>query len=369
MAYPYADVQAVAFSPDSACLASVSTNYAIDFWDTTSNEFKKRHKANTKGTNVLGLLFSPDGKWLASWSDGPKVQIRDAKTGNCIYDFTLEQGRGSAIGSQTRFSFSSDSQRILVGSGTVGIRDIVNGSWITENRIRPGRLLTSAFFPDGTWVGHAYGEHGHSIWRLSDSGAECKTEMLGDDGCGLPPSGQYPLDRPLPTWERPSAFSGDGKQIATCTQYPFRIAIVEVGTGDASYADPRSSAEGTSGLPKAMTWSANSQWLAVGGVEGNGEITIWDPKAIKTGSKENGIQKRIHTMALSADGQRLATGSQDGTVEIRDMERPSNNILTLKGHESTIHGIVFSPSGNMLATQCTYHVKIWNMKAAGDILC
>ncbi|WXC44317.1 hypothetical protein QX201_004054 [Fusarium graminearum] len=366
MAYPYADVQAVAFSPDSACLASVSTNYAIDFWDTTSNEFKKRHKVNTKGTNVLGLLFSPDGKWLASWSDGPKVQIRDAKTGNCIYDFTLEQGRGSAIGPQTRFSFSSDSQRILVGSGTVGIRDIVNGSWITENQIWPGRLLTSAFLPDGSWVGHAYGEHGHSIWRLSDSGAECKTEILGEDGCGLPPSGQYPLDRPLSSWERPSAFSGDGKQIATCTQYPFRIAIVEVATGDVSYADARSSADGTSGLPTAMAWSSNSQWLAVAGVQGNGEITIWDPKAIKNGSKDNGIQKRIHTMALSADGQRLATGSQDGTVEIQDMARPSNNILTLKGHDSTIHGIVFSPSGNMLATQCTYHVKIWNMKAAGE---
>jgi WD40 repeat protein len=71
-------------------------------------------------------------------------------------------------------------------------------------------------------------------------------------------------------------------------------------------------------------------------------------------------------MALSADGQRLATGSEDGIVEIRDMARPGNNALTLEGHDSIIQGIVFSPSGNMLATQCAYHVKIWNIKAAGE---
>ena len=32
-------------------------------------------------------------------------------------------------------------------------------------------------------------EDGHSIWKLSDSDAECKIEILRDDGYGIPPSG------------------------------------------------------------------------------------------------------------------------------------------------------------------------------------
>lgn len=191
--------------------------------------------------------------------------------------------------------------------------------------------------------------------------------MLKDEGYGLPPSGQHPVDRPFPSSERPSAFSGDGKQIATCTQYPFRIAIIETATGEVAYADARSSADADEeGGPRAMAWSANSQWLAVGGVDGNGEITIWDPKAIKNNSKGNGTPKRTHIMELSADGQRLATGSEDRIVEIRDMARPGNNVLILDGHDSIVEGLVFSPSGNMLATQCAFQVKIWNIKAAGE---
>lgn len=73
-------------------------------------------------------------------------------------------------------------------------------------------------------------------------------------------------------------------------------------------------------------------------------------------------------MTLSADGEKLATGSEDGIIEILDMARRGNSVLTLKGHESTIHGIVFSPSGNKLATQCAYHIKIWNIRKAGGCM-
>lgn len=361
--YPYAQVQAVAFSPDSSCLVSASEGYKIDFWDTTSGEFKKIHSVETPGVLIIGLLFSPNGEWLASWSPELKVQIRDAKTGDCIYDITRHEQ--VPIGPEIQCAFSSDGQRILIGSTNPAIRDIVKGSWIKDTEISPDRLLTSGFSSDGTWVGHAYGEYGHSIWTISDTGSERKIEMLGEDGYGLPPSGQYPTDRPLPTSQRPSAFSADGKQIATCTEYPSRLAIIDTTIGDVAYSDTRSFQAAASGLPKAMVWSTDSQWLAVGGGEGNGQITIWDPKAIKAASKTNEIRKCIHTMALSADGQRLAMGSEDGIVEIEDITCPGTSVLTLEGHKSTILGIIFSPSGNMLATQCATHVKIWDINDAG----
>lgn len=360
---PYVEVHAVAFSSDSSCLASASENCTIAFWDTKPKEFIKSQTVDTRGTVIIGLLFSPDGEWLASWSCEPKVQIRNAKTGDCIYSITVEQRL--PIGPEIRFSFSSDSQRILLGSEQPGVRDIVGCEWTNYPEIHPERLLTSAFSSEGTWVGHAFGEHGHSIWKFTEVDSNRVVELLREDGYALPPSGQYPAGRPLPTPQRPSAISNDGKQVATCTEYPFRLAIIDATTGAVAYANPRTATGAGSGLPMAMAWSADRQWLAVGGVGANGQFGIWDPKAIKDGSETNETRKRIQAMAISTDGQRFASGSEAGIIEIVDMTRPGSSLLTLEGHDSPVFAIIFSPSGKMLATQCAFLVKIWNIEASG----
>ncbi|KAF5695400.1 het-E-1 heterokaryon incompatibility protein [Fusarium denticulatum] len=361
---PYVEVHAVAFSSDSCCLATASENCTIEFWDTKLEEFIKTRTVDTRGTVIIGLIFSPDDEWLASWSREREIQIRNAKTGDCIYSITVEQRL--PIGPEIRFSFSSDSQRILLGSEQPGIRDIVGCEWTEYPDIHPERLLTSAFSSDGTWVGHAFGEHGHSIWRFSEEGSHRVVDLLRDDGYALPSSGQYPAGRLLPTCQRSSAISNDGKQVVTCTEYPFRLAIADTTTGAVTFADPRTAAEAGSGLPMVMAWSADSQWLAVGGVGANGQIGIWDPKAIKDGSGSSKIPKRIRTMAFSTDGQRFASGSEDGIIEIVDMTRPGNSLLTLEGHDSPVYAIIFSPSGKMLATQCAFLVKIWTIEASGE---
>ncbi|KAF5585063.1 heterokaryon incompatibility protein het-E-1 [Fusarium pseudoanthophilum] len=340
---PYVEVHAVSFSSDSSCLASASEDCTIDFWDTKSEEFTKTQTVDTRGTVIIGLVFSPDGEWLASWSCEPKIQIRNAKTGDCIYNVTVEQRL--PIGPGNRFSFSSDSQRILLGSEQPGIRDIVSCKWTEHAEIHPERLLTSAFSSDGNWVGHAFGEHGHSIWRFSEADSHRVVDFLRDDGYALPPSGQYPAGRPLPTPQRPSTISNDGEQVATCTEYPFRVVIADTTTGAVAVADPRSATEAGSGIPMAMAWSADSQWLAVGGVGANGQIGIWESQS---------------------DQRWFASASEDGVIEIMDMTGPGNSLLTLKGHDSPVYAIIFSHSGKMLATQCAFLVKVWNIEASGE---
>ncbi|CZR49408.1 uncharacterized protein FPRO_08851 [Fusarium proliferatum ET1] len=140
---PYVEVHAVAFSSDSSCLASASENCTIEFWDTKSEEFVKTQTVDTRGTVIVGLAFSPDDGWLASWSSEPKVEIRNAKTGDCIYNILVEQRL--PIGPEIRVSFSSDSQRILLGSEQPGIRDIVSCEWTNYHEVHPERLLTLAF--------------------------------------------------------------------------------------------------------------------------------------------------------------------------------------------------------------------------------
>jgi WD40 repeat protein len=369
MESPYAAVYAVAFSPDSSCLASASEGFTIRFWDTTSDKFREIRQADTRGTILIGLLFSPDGEWLASWSRSwsrPEVEMRNAKTGDCIYRITLEER--VPLGSEIRFAFSSDSQRILVGSEQPGIWDVSGRTWINHLEVFPDRLLTSASSSEGTWVGHVYGENGHSIWNISETESVRMAEFLREDGFALPPSGQYAPGKAMPSSHRPSAISDDGTQIATCTESPFRLAIVDAITGAASYSDPQIARGTGNGLPELMTWSADSQWLAVAGIEGIGQIKIWDPKAIKNSSKTHEVHKSMRAMAFTADGRRFACGYEDGIIEIQDMASPGITLLTLEGHDSCVQAVVFSPSGNMLATQCAFLVKIWNIEATEECL-
>ncbi|KAG4283380.1 hypothetical protein FPRO06_07759 [Fusarium proliferatum] len=134
---PYLEVHAVAFSSDSSCLASASENCTIEFWDTKSEEFVKTQTVDTRGTVIVGLAFSPDDGWLASWSSEPKVEIRNAKTGDCIYNILVEQRL--PIGPEIRVSFhltisvsclaqnNLASEISLAANGPITLRFIQNG--------------------------------------------------------------------------------------------------------------------------------------------------------------------------------------------------------------------------------------------------
>jgi WD40 repeat protein len=67
-----------------------------------------------------------------------------------------------------------------------------------------------------------------------------------------------------------------------------------------------------------------------------------------------GHTERVHDVAFSPDGTRLATGSQDGTARVWDAAS-GRELLTLSEHTSLswireLNSIAFSPNGTCLAT-------------------
>jgi serine/threonine protein kinase len=68
----------------------------------------------------------------------------------------------------------------------------------------------------------------------------------------------------------------------------------------------------------------------------------------------------VLSVAFSPDGGRLASGSGDGTVKVRDV-RTGKEILTLKGHTSLVSSVAFSPDGHRLASGSSDNtVKVWD---------
>lgn len=53
-------------------------------------------------------------------------------------------------------------------------------------------------------------------------------------------------------------------------------------------------------------------------------------------------------LAFAPDGERLVSGSADGTV--RSWDPTGQEALVLRGHESWVYAVAFSPDGTLLAS-------------------
>ena len=96
-----------------------------------------------------------------------------------------------------------------------------------------------------------------------------------------------------------------------------------------------------------------------------GEIQILDSMTGKSKGlligHEDIRKKGIFALAFSPDGKMLASGSDDKTVILWDIEK-KKQIITLKGHKGTITAVAFSENGKTLATgDEVKEIRIWDL--------
>src|SRR5438093_1353172 len=72
-------IRQVVFSPDGKQLASASVDGTVKLWDTTTGQ--EEHTLHGHAAGVEGVAFSPDGKRLASASNDQTVKVWDLAEG------------------------------------------------------------------------------------------------------------------------------------------------------------------------------------------------------------------------------------------------------------------------------------------------
>ncbi|HUT60353.1 MAG TPA: WD40 repeat domain-containing protein, partial [Phycisphaerae bacterium] len=93
-----------------------------------------------------------------------------------------------------------------------------------------------------------------------------------------------------------------------------------------------------------------------------GEVYFWEPgdQGGFVTRKEHG--DAVHALALSPDGQLLASASMDKTIRLWDVAG-RRVVRTLSGHDRDVNDLAFSPDGRLLASASSDQtVRLWEVQ-------
>lgn len=298
----WGSVNAIVFSPDGKRIASGFSNSGITVWDsiTGAQKYNLRHSSS-----VTAIAFSPDGKQIVSGSEDLTIRIWATATGDLNKDFVAHRGTIAAI------AFLQDSQWFASVSSdfTFKIWDSAISDIKAATASHSRRVMAVICSQDGKRIASTSTGFIVRIWDATTGECEKSFVRGGDDITAI-------------------VFSPDSKRIALAVDGGY-IEMWEAATGritrtlgrhgsffgGVGISDRRKYYHWTSVPTTTITFSPDGKWILAGQRDGHSDV--WDTA---TGDWEISIEGHVEplrTIAFSPDGKWVAVGSQSINPTIR----------------------------------------------------
>src|SRR5262249_22601604 len=184
-----AGVHRLVFAPSGKVLACCGNG--IQFFDPATG---KRQREFDKENEIGDILFSPDGKFLASVGlRAKKVQLRDVATGEVLQRFGVKEADCLTFSPDGKFLASVyESNK----PGTISLWNVATGKELISFKSDQKEIDSIEFSPDGRTLASAAGDQTVKIWDVATGKENQRLKgYRGGDHC--------------------MAFAPDGKTLAT----------------------------------------------------------------------------------------------------------------------------------------------------------
>jgi WD40 repeat protein len=329
-------VNCVAYAPDGKAVASASEDGALRVWTIGPDSGRTVLTDRIAKAQPLAVAFSPKGGYLAgAWSDGT-VKLYQTSTWKELYAFPAHK---EAV---TCLAFSHDGVWLATGSSDKTVKRWLIGPKKADQLPLPrnmhgARVTSVAFSPKGRFLVSTAGG-GSGDFRAWDF-------VLSEKFKGLLPPAYFPYTFPSGHLGGVAcvAFHRDGLEVGMGSpDHSVSILRFKIATNDLPELPEINILRGghVESVSSITYFPSGPDRFATGGEDRT--VRVWDRKAGATIFSFRGHTGGIRSVAINADGTRLASASADNTVKIWDVTSSQEASLRYSD-KGPVNSVAFSP--------------------------
>jgi WD40 repeat protein len=280
--------------------------------------------------SVLAVAFSPDDTVLVSGSADKTIRVWRGLSGESV-------SLGGHSGTVNTISFAPDGLHFAGGSndGSISLWEARTRRLVRRLDTGSGPVLALVFTPDGTKLISAGADGLLYFW---DPRALRLLHKSGGHGAAIRALAASPDSRLVVS-------GGEDKTIRVW---------------DASDGIWRATIREQDRWVEAVAFLHDSLTIVSGGGFRCGDVKFWNLEGHCIRTWPDGHDEGIKALAVSPDGLKLASGSYDGKVLVRNI-RTGGSYLPM-GHTDRVEALAFSKDSRTLATaSADRRVRIWDV--------